>query len=99
MSRPRRRIRWQEQRPQQPNPILEHRDRPVTTDPLGDHRRRHRRHDPSNNRICGSTPSTIEARAARSYFGGPADANARRIALRDDPVHRTIALIGNPSAR
>ena len=56
-------------------------------------------HAVNSSRTCGSTPSTNEPLAGRSYFGGLSAANARRTAFRDTPVPRTIALTGIPSAR
>ncbi len=53
----------------------------------------------SNSRIRGSTASTIDPAGARSYFGGPSEANAARTVLRDTPITRAIALIAIPSDR
>src|ERR687883_838895 len=53
----------------------------------------------NSSRIRGSTASTIEPFAARSYFGGASEASAARTVFRDTPNTRTIALIGNFSDR
>ncbi|GIG63659.1 hypothetical protein Lfu02_80310 [Longispora fulva] len=56
-------------------------------------------HPANNARIWGSTASTIEPAAARSYFGGAVDANARFTVFRAMPNLRAIAEIDTPSAR
>src|ERR671932_2280617 len=44
----------------------------------------------SSSRIRGSTPSTIDPAGQRTYFGGPAVANAARTVLREQPITRAI---------
>ena len=53
----------------------------------------------SNSRMRGSTSSTIDPAGVRSYFGGTSEAIAARTVFLETPNTRTIALIGNPSAR
>jgi hypothetical protein len=53
----------------------------------------------SNSLIRGSTSSTIEPAARRSYLGGTSEAIATRTVFLDTPSTRAITLIGNPSAR
>jgi hypothetical protein len=71
----------------------------LPADPLHDHAGRHVRNSASNARICGSTASTIDGLAARTYRGGSCELNARRTVFREIRSRRVIALIDNPSAR
>ena len=82
------------------HPFTERPDRMRPADPLGDHRRRHPRirlqqlPDPRLDLIDRSTPP-----AARSYFGGPSEANAAFTVFLEIPNTRAISEIGNRSAR
>jgi hypothetical protein len=53
----------------------------------------------SNARICGSTASTIEPFAGRSYRGGWCELSARRTVFRAIPNRLAMARIAIPSAR
>ena len=53
----------------------------------------------SNARICGSTASTIDPFAARTYRGGSCAPNAVRTVFLEIPSRRAIARIAIPSAR
>ena len=53
----------------------------------------------NNANTSGSTASTIDPAAARSYWGGPSARNAARTVLRANPSRRAIALMPIPSAR
>jgi hypothetical protein len=53
----------------------------------------------SNSRIRGSTASTTDPCGARTYFGGPSEANAAFTVFFEHPITRATALIGIRSAR
>jgi hypothetical protein len=55
--------------------------------------------DRSNSRIRGSNSSSIDPAGFRSYFGGPAAANAAFTVLREIPINRATSEIDTLSDR